>query len=613
MRSGNAAEPGQTLNWSILPRLWPYLRDHRRRIALALVCLLLAKGAMLVIPFIMKYLVDGMNLQAGAQLAGMVALGLVLAYGLARLSSVLFGELRDTLFGRVTERAMRSIGLKVFRHVHALDLDFHLQRRTGGLARDIERGTSGVSFLLRFMVFNIVPTLFEIAVVVSVFFIAYGASYALLTLVSVLAYGWFSFGATEWRTRFVREMNEADSASNTRAVDSLLNFETVKYFGNEDFEARRYDEDLERWEMARRKNRLSLFGLNGGQALIIALAQTSMIGLAVYQVRAGVITLGDFILISQYMIQLFMPLGFLGFVYREMKGAMANIEKLFALLDVRPAVTDLRDAPVLVVRDAAIRFDNVGFHYQPERPILQGVSFDVLPGQKVAVVGASGAGKSTLVKLLFRFYDPTAGRITIDGQDIALVTQPSLRRAIGIVPQDTVLFNDTLLENVRYGKPGASDAEVAEAIRMAHLEDFLAQLPEGGETRVGERGLKLSGGEKQRVSIARTVLKRPPILVFDEATSSLDSRSEQSILAALREIAQHHTSLVIAHRLSTVVDADRILVLHQGRIVEDGAHRELLVKEGHYAALWRAQQDEQAQPLSPAEPAVTSQPLSPAQ
>lgn len=601
MRPGNTAEPGQTLNWSILSRLWPYLRDHRRRIALAMVCLLLAKGAMLVIPFIMKYLVDGMNLQAGAQLAGMVALGLVLAYGLARLSSVLFGELRDTLFGRVTERAMRSIGLKVFRHVHALDLDFHLQRRTGGLARDIERGTSGVSFLLRFMVFNIVPTLFEIAVVVSVFFIAYGASYALLTLVSVLAYGWFSFGATEWRTRFVREMNEADSASNTRAVDSLLNFETVKYFGNEDFEASRYDEDLERWEMARRKNRLSLFGLNGGQALIIALAQTGMIGLAVYQVRAGVITLGDFILISQYMIQLFMPLGFLGFVYREMKGAMANIEKLFALLDVRPLVTDRRDAPALAVREAAIRFDDVGFDYQPERPILQGVSFEVLPGQKVAVVGASGAGKSTLVKLLFRFYDPTAGRITIDGQDIALVTQRSLRRAIGIVPQDTVLFNDTLLENVRYGKPGASDAEVAEAIRMAHLEDFLAQLPEGGETRVGERGLKLSGGEKQRVSIARTVLKRPPILVFDEATSSLDSRSEQSILAALREIAQHHTSLVIAHRLSTVVDADRILVLHQGRIVEDGAHRELLVKEGHYAALWRAQQDEQAQPLSPSQ------------
>ena len=562
MRPTDSAEPGQTLNWSILPRLWPYLRDHRRRIALALVCLLLAKGAMLVIPFIMKYLVDGMNLQAGAQLTGMVALGLVLAYGLARFSSVLFGELRDTLFGRVTERAMRNLGLKVFRHVHALDLDFHLQRRTGGLARDIERGTSGVSFLLRFMVFNIVPTLFEIAAVVSVFLVAYGAPYALLTLASVLAYGWFSFGATEWRTRFVREMNEADSASNTRAVDSLLNFETVKYFGNEGFEASRYDEDLERWEAARRKNRLSLFGLNGGQALIIALAQTSMIGLAVYQVRAGILTLGDFILISQYMIQLFMPLGFLGFVYREMKGAMANIEKLFALLDVRPRVVDHSDAPALAVKDAAIRFDDVSFCYQPERPILQGVSFEVLPGQKVAVVGASGAGKST---------------------------------------QDTVLFNDTLLENVRYGKPGASDAEVAEAIRMAHLEDFLAQLPEGGETRVGERGLKLSGGEKQRVSIARTVLKRPPILVFDEATSSLDSRSEQSILAALREIAQHHTSLVIAHRLSTVVDADRILVLHQGRIVEQGAHRELLDRGGHYAALWRAQQDEQGLPTAAAQ------------
>lgn len=595
MRSGNAAEEGQTLNWSILPRLWPYLRDYRRRIALALVCLLLAKGAVLVIPFLMKHLVDGMNLQSGAQLGGMLALGLVLAYGLARLASVLFAELRDTLFGRVTERAMRRLGLRVFRHVHALDLDFHLQRRTGGLARDIERGTSGVSFLLRFMVFNIVPTLFEIAVVVSVFLIAYGASYALLTLVSVLAYGWFSFGATEWRTRFVREMNEADSASNTRAVDSLLNFETVKYFGNEDFEASRYDEDLERWEKARRKNRLSLFGLNGGQALIIALAQTGMIGLAVYQVRAGTITLGDFILISQYMIQLFLPLGFLGFVYREMKGAMANIERLFALLDVRPAVTDSPDAPALAVRHAAIRFDAVAFHYQPERPILRGVSFEVLPGQKVAVVGASGAGKSTLVKLLFRFYDPTAGRITIDGQDIAQVTQHSLRKAIGIVPQDTVLFNDTLLENVRYGKPGASDAEVTEAIGMAHLEDFLKQLPAGGDTLVGERGLKLSGGEKQRVSIARTVLKRPPILVFDEATSSLDSRSEQSILAALREIAQHHTSLVIAHRLSTVVDADRILVLHQGCIVEQGSHRELLAREGHYAALWRAQQDEQAQ------------------
>ena len=594
MRPTTDAEPGQVLDWSILPRLWPYLRDHRRRIALAMLCLLLAKGAMLVIPFIMKHMVDGLNLESGVQLAAQVAIGLVAAYGLARFSSVLFAELRDTLFGRVTERAMRSLGLTVFRHVHQLDLSFHLERRTGGLARDIERGTSGVSFLLRFMVFNIVPTLFEIAVVVSVFLFNYGASYAAVTLVSVIAYGWFSFGATEWRTRFVREMNEADSASNTRAVDSLLNFETVKYFGNERFEAQRYDEDLARWEQARRRNRLSLFGLNGGQALIIALAQTSIIGLAVLQVRNGQLTLGDFVLISQYMIQLFLPLGFLGFVYREMKGAMANIERLFALLDVRPALVDRPDAPELVVRGGGIRFEQVAFRYQATRSILDAVSFEVPAGKKVAVVGASGAGKSTLVKLLFRFYDPSAGRILIDGQDIAGVTRESLRKAIGIVPQDTVLFNDTLLENLRYGKPDASDAEVAEAVRMAHLDAFIAQLPDGWETRVGERGLKLSGGEKQRVSIARTILKRPPILLFDEATSSLDSRSEQAILAALREIALHHTSLVIAHRLSTVVDADSILVLDQGRIVEQGSHRELLASGGRYAALWAAQQEQQA-------------------
>ena len=594
MRPTTDAEPGQVLDWSILPRLWPYLRDHRRRIALAMLCLLLAKGAMLVIPFIMKHMVDGLNLESGVQLAAQVAIGLVAAYGLARFSSVLFAELRDTLFGRVTERAMRSLGLTVFRHVHQLDLSFHLERRTGGLARDIERGTSGVSFLLRFMVFNIVPTLFEIAVVVSVFLFNYGASYAVVTLVSVIAYGWFSFGATEWRTRVVREMNEADSASNTRAVDSLLNFETVKYFGNERFEAERYDEDLARWEQARRRNRLSLFGLNGGQALIIALAQTSIIGLAVLQVRDGQLSLGDFVLISQYMIQLFLPLGFLGFVYREMKGAMANIERLFGLLDVRPALADRPGAPELVVRGGGIRFEQVAFRYQATRSILDVVNFEVPAGKKVAVVGASGAGKSTLVKLLFRFYDPSAGRILIDGQDIAGVTRESLRKAIGIVPQDTVLFNDTLLENLRYGKPDASDAEVAEAVRMAHLDAFIAQLPDGWETRVGERGLKLSGGEKQRVSIARTILKRPPILVFDEATSSLDSRSEQAILTALREIALHHTSLVIAHRLSTVVDADSILVLDQGRIVEQGSHRELLASGGRYAALWAAQQEQQA-------------------
>jgi ATP-binding cassette subfamily B protein len=490
----------------------------------------------------------------------------------------------------VTERAMRRIGLQVFRHVHALDLDFHLNRRTGGLARDIERGTTGVSFLMRFFVFNIAPTLFEIAVVVGILLVNYGASFALITFFSVLVYGVFSFRATEWRTRFVREMNAADSASNTRAVDSLMNFETVKYFTNEEFEARRYDDELARWELARRKNRISLFGLNGGQALIIAVAQTAMIGLASLRVREGDMTLGDFVLINQFMIQLFLPLNFLGFVFREIKGSMANIENMFKLLAVKADVIDAPAAPALLVSQGSIRFESVSFAYQEPRPILKRVSFEVAPGEKVAVVGPSGAGKSTLVKLLFRFYDPTEGRILIDDQDIRQVSQNSLRRAIGIVPQDTVLFNDSIFENVRYGNPEADDAQVEEAIHLAHLDDFIASLPTGRETLVGERGLKLSGGEKQRVAIARTLLKRPPILVFDEATSSLDSKSERAILDALREISRDHTSLVIAHRLSTIIDADRIVVLQHGQVVEQGTHAQLLQRNGQYAELWQTQQ-----------------------
>ena len=591
MRHGNHdADPDARVNWRIIRHLVPYLRESRGRVLLALFCLLLAKGAILLIPFLLKYLVDnldGDNLQA---LAPTLLLGMVLAYGAARFANVFFSELRDTVFGRVTERAMRRIGLQVFRHVHALDLEFHLNRRTGGLARDIERGTTGISFLMRFFVFNIAPTLFEIAMVVGILLFNYGPAFAIITLVSVLAYGFFSLYATEWRTPFVREMNAADSASNTRAVDSLLNFETVRYFTNEEFEARRYDAELEKWEMARRRNRLSLFGLNGGQALIIALAQTSMIGLAAWRVRSGELSLGDFIMITQFMNQLFLPLGFLGFVFREIKGSLANIEKMFELMALQPSVVDAPDAPDLVFESGHIRFDRVSFGYTPRRPILGNVTFDVEPGQKVAVVGASGAGKSTLVKLLFRFYDPDSGRILIDGQDIRQVTRHSLRRAIGIVPQDTVLFNDTIFENVRYGNPAASDVEVSEAISLAHLDEFIRSLPEGVNTLVGERGLKLSGGEKQRVAIARTILKRPPILVFDEATSSLDSHSEQAILKALREIARDHTSLVIAHRLSTVIDADRILVLHRGEIVESGTHQQLLAEEGHYTALWQAQQ-----------------------
>ena len=591
MRHGNfEPQPDTPFNWAIIKHLTPYLLESRNRVALAMLCLLMAKGAILLIPFLLKYLVDSLEGASVQTLAPVFFLGLVIAYGAARFANVFFSELRDTIFGKVTERAMRRIGLQVFRHVHALDLEFHLNRRTGGLARDIERGTTGISFLMRFFVFNIAPTLFEIAMVVAILLFSYGISFAIITLVAVLAYGVFSLRATEWRTQFVREMNEADSASNTRSVDSLLNFETVKYFTNEEFEAQRYDRELERWETARRRNRLSLFGLNGGQALIIALAQTCMIGLAVSQVRTGELTLGDFILINQFMIQLFLPLGFLGFVFREIKGSMANIEKLFELLKVKPGIVDDPDASTLQLQHGSISFENIAFGYSPERNILKGVDFTVKAGQKVAVVGASGSGKSTLVKLLFRFYDPDAGCIRIDGQDIRHVTQASLRDAIGIVPQDTVLFNDSIFENVRYGHPEAGDDEVLEAIRLAHLDNFIKALPKGADTLVGERGLKLSGGEKQRVSIARTILKRPPIMVFDEATSSLDSKSEQAILEALREISRDHTSLVIAHRLSTIVDADTIVVLDDGQIVESGTHDELLLREGHYNALWLAQQ-----------------------
>ena len=583
-----------SLNGRVLRRLWPFIWESRRRVMAALLCMMLAKGAVILIPFLLKYLVDALDTGAGS-LSSAALLGLVAAYGGARFANVFFGELRDTVFGRVTERTMRRIGLQVFQHLHALDLDFHLNRRTGGLARDMERGISGISFLMRFFIFNIAPTLFEISVVAAILLSNYGPAYALVTVLSVAVFGGFSLRATEWRTQYVREMNEADSASNTRAVDSLMNFETVKYFTNEAFEAERYDTGLARWEQARRRNRLSLFGLNGGQALIIAVAQTAMIGLAAADVRSGDMTLGDFILVNQFMIQLFLPLNFLGFVFREIKSSLANIEQLFALLTVRASVINTPDATALQVSGGAVTFENVSFAYSSTRPIIRDLSFRVAPGETVAIVGASGAGKSTLVKLLFRFYDPDSGHIRIDGQDIATVTQQSLREAIGIVPQDTVLFNDSLFENVRYGQPTASDDQVNEAIRLAHLDGFVAHLPEGHHTLVGERGLKLSGGEKQRVAIARTLLKRPPIFVFDEATSSLDSQSEQAILAALEEISSGHSSLVIAHRLSTVVNADTILVLEHGRLVEHGNHETLLAKQGAYAALWQAQQKQDAQ------------------
>jgi len=589
MRSSHSASHEATgFSWRAIRMIWPYLAQYRARIALALGCLVLAKLGSIWAPFLLKHAVDTMGAGGAAWLKA--ALGLVAAYGAARFANVMFGEIRDTLFGRVTERAMRRVGLRVFEHLHGLDLDFHLERRTGGLARDIERGTNGISFLMRFFVFNIAPTLFEILVVAALLAWNYGIAYAAITLVAVLAYIAFSIVATEWRTTYVRAANLADSASNTLAVDSLLNYETVKYFGNEAHEAARYDAELGRWEEARRKNRLTLFALNAGQALIVALAMTASMALAARDVSRAQMSVGDFVLINAFMMQLFMPLNFLGMVYREIKGSLAAIEEMFGLLAVRPRVADRPGARPLAVSGARVEFRDVAFRYQAEREILRGVNLRIEPGTKLAVVGASGSGKSTLVKLLFRFHDASEGAILIDGQDIRDVTQQSLRAAIGIVPQDTVLFNDTLLENIRFGRPGASDADVQQAVRMAHLADFVAQLPLGLATRVGERGLKLSGGERQRVAIARTILKRPPILVFDEATSSLDSKAERLILTALAEIAHGHTSLVIAHRLSTVVDADCIAVLDGGRVIEQGRHEELLAAGGAYAALWRNQQ-----------------------
>ncbi|MBW8183380.1 ABCB family ABC transporter ATP-binding protein/permease [Shewanella nanhaiensis] len=579
--------PVDKLNWHVLKLLWPYLFEYKKRVALALLCLIIAKVASVSLPFVLKSLVDTLTEASPEQLIS-VPISLVIAYGSLRLLNTLISEVRDTLFGRVTERAIRRLGLSVFEHLHRLDLEFHLERRTGGLSRDIERGTSGVNFLMRFMVFNIVPTILEIALVIGILFYNYGVAFATITLGAVVAYVAFSVLATEWRTGFVREAAKADSHSNSRAIDSLLNYETVKYFNNETYEAQRYDMALEEWEHAKRKNRLSLFALNAGQAFIISTAMTLMLALAGSHVVSGEMTIGDFVLINAFMMQLFIPLNFLGFVYREIRGALANIERMFGLLDRKPLIEDKENAKKLAIGAGELTFEDVSFSYD-SRQILTSISFSILPGQKVAIVGDSGAGKSTIVKLLFRFYDVDSGSISLDGVNIDSLTQHALRQSIAIVPQDTVLFNDSLLENIRYGRPGASDDDVAEVIKMAHLAHFVSSLPEGWDTKVGERGLKLSGGEKQRVAIARAILKGSPLLVFDEATSSLDSHSEQAILTALKEVAKGHTSLVIAHRLSTVVDADQIIVLSQGQIVETGDHSSLLKNNGLYSKLWTIQ------------------------
>jgi ATP-binding cassette subfamily B protein len=583
----------KNINWSAFKLIWPYLFEFKVRIGFALLCLILAKVSSVYLPFLLKDIVDTLDGQGESskeKLTLLLSLGLVASYGLTRFSVVLFGEIRDTLFGRVTERAIRRIGLNVFKHLHKLDLDFHLNRQTGGLSRDIERGTSGISFLMRFMVFNIVPTFLEIAMVITILYLNYGIWFSVITFISIVTYITYSVFATELRTRFVRAANKADSTTNTRAIDSLLNYETVKYFTNEQYEAKAYDKQLAEWEEAKIKNRYSLFALNGGQALIVALSMTSMLALAAFNVSQGTMTLGDFVLINAFMMQIFMPLNFLGFVYREIKGSLANIENLFGLLDKKPNITDKENAQDLEIKVAKIDFNKVNFKYHEQRQIIDDLSFCIEGGQKVAVVGESGSGKSTLVKLLFRFYDVNSGYIRIDDQKINDITQHSLRKHIGIVPQDTVLFNDSLYENVRYGDPEATDEAITKAIEMANLTNFVEGLPEGLNTKVGERGLKLSGGEKQRVAIARTILKNPEILIFDEATSSLDSHSEQAILKAINEVTKDRTSLVIAHRLSTIVDSDNIIVMNKGNIVEQGTHHKLLEAKGAYYTMWQLQQ-----------------------
>jgi ABC-type transport system involved in Fe-S cluster assembly fused permease/ATPase subunit len=578
-------------DWSTIASLLPYLWEFRGRVVIAMACLIVAKVATVWVPLLLKDIVD--NLDRSQQAVIVLPLALLLTYGALRLASSLFSELRDVVFARVTQRAIRRVAIKVFRHLHSLALRFHLERETGGVSRDIERGTRGISFLLNFMLFNILPTLAEIGMVTVILLVKYDAWFAIITVSTITIYIIYTLVVTEWRMRYRRQMNDLDSKANTRAIDSLLNYETVKYFGNEDFEANRYDENMQQWEKAAVLNQTTLSVLNFGQGAIIAVGMTLLLILASQRVVEGSMTIGDLVLVNAFLLQLYMPLGFLGFVYREIKHSLADMEKMFSLLDRPLDIRDKENAQPLQLNGAAIEFSHVDFAYEPERQILHDLSFSIQRGKTVAVVGHSGAGKSTLSRLLFRFYDIQAGQILIDGQDIRDVQQRSLRAAMGMVPQDTVLFNDSIYYNIAYGQPDASEAQIHHAAKMAHIHDFVINLPDGYDTIVGERGLKLSGGEKQRVAIARTILKNPSILIFDEATSALDTHAERAILAALKEISTNRTTLVIAHRLSTIVDADEILVMEQGRIIEQGSHNELVKRSGQYAQMWRLQQKEQ--------------------
>jgi ATP-binding cassette, subfamily B, heavy metal transporter len=588
-----APAAGPRSDWGTLRKLLPYLWRYRFRVALALGFMVAAKAANVSVPLLLKQLVDSLSIQPGSAAALMVVpVGLLLAYAGLRFSTTLFTELRELVFAKATEGTARSISLQVFRHLHALSLRFHLERQTGGMTRDIERGTRAVHSLISYSLYSIVPTVIEVAMVLTVLALKFDAMFVWITAAALVFYVSFTVSVTEWRTKFRRQMNELDAVAHTRAVDSLLNYETVKYFNNEDFEAGRYDQSLERLRRAALKSQTTLSLLNAGQQLVIAAALVAMLWRATQGVVDGRLTLGDLVMINAFMIQLYIPLNFLGVLYREIKQNLTDLDKMFTLLERHREVDDAPDAPALQVSAGVVRFENVGFGYEAARPILHGLSFEIPAGKTVAVVGPSGAGKSTLARLLYRFYDVGSGRISIDGQDIRQVTQSSLRASIGIVPQDTVLFNDTVEYNIAYGRTGASRAEVEVAARAAHIHDFIVSTPKGYDAIVGERGLKLSGGEKQRVAIARTLLKNPPILIFDEATSALDSANERAIQAELRSAAQGKTALVIAHRLSTVVDAHCIIVLEQGRLVESGTHAELLVRAGRYAQMWRLQQSE---------------------
>ncbi len=591
MRPTRLEKPSVNRNdWKTIRALLPYLWEFKTRVALALSLLVMAKLASVAVPLVLKEIVDALD-QPHSMLVLPVLL--VVGYGVLRLCSTLFGEIRDAIFAKVTQRAIRRVAIRVFGHLHALSLRFHLERQTGGVSRDIERGSRGISFLLNFMLFNILPTLFEIGLVAAILLSMYDIWFSVIIFTTLVAYIALTLIITEWRMIFRRTMNDMDSKANTRAIDSLLNYETVKYFGNESWEAKRYDEHMQKWEIAAVRNQTSLAALNAGQSAIIALGMTLLMLLASDGVIKGSMSLGDLVLVNAFMLQLYMPLHFLGFVYREIKHSLADMEKMFALLTENEEIKDKSGATDLILGDAVVRFESVNFSYESNRQILFNLSFDIPAGHNIAVVGHSGSGKSTLSRLLFRFYDVTGGRILINNQDIRDITQKSLRAAIGIVPQDTILFNNSIYYNIAYGRPDASCEEIFEAAKSAHIHNFIENLPDKYETTVGERGLKLSGGEKQRVAIARAILKKPEILIFDEATSALDSKSEKAIQEELKRIASNRTTLTIAHRLSTIADADQILVLDKGSIIERGTHRELLVAKGFYTHMWELQQQEE--------------------